>query len=162
MTAKDLLNITFDNLISKIQANIGLNQFVLERSKFEGWLKVELIDTLCKNQIVAKPEVNRIDVSFKNTAIELKTINTNYRLDNVANKTRPITKNINGVLKDIWDLKKQPIENKFVIFIVFPLDAQSKKWKIHLEKIRLELKELVWKDFHFENGVPSTIYVGKV
>ena len=48
MTAKELLNLTANDLVNKISSSIGLNQFIIERAKFEGWLKVELIDTLLK------------------------------------------------------------------------------------------------------------------
>lgn len=162
MTAKVLLDLTANELIDKIKANNGLCQFAIERSKFEGWLKVELIDTLLKNKIVAKPEIDKIDVSFQNTAIELKTINTNYRFDYVKNKARPITKNIKGILKDISDLKGKKIKNRFVIFIVFPVEVQMLKWTFHINKIEKELSELTFKEFEFNNRIPALIYYGKI
>lgn len=162
MKAEELKEATVNDLIKKINNNIGLNQFAIERSKFEGWLKVELIDSLMKNQIIAKPEVSRVDVSFENTAIELKTINTNYRFDNVKNKTRPITKNIDGILKDITDLKKNEVENRFVVFIVFPVDFSKPEWLFHLKKVEDKLLELTFKEFEFNNGIPAIIYYGKI
>jgi len=162
MTAKELLDITANGLIKKIKTNYGLCQFAIERSKFEGWLKVELIDTLLKNKIVAKPEVDRVDVSFQDTAIELKTINTNYRFDNVENKIRPITKNITGILKDISDLKRKEIKNRFVVFIVFPVEASKLEWTFHINKVEKELSELTFREFEFNNGIPSLIYYGKI
>ena len=162
MTAKELLNITANDLINKISSRIGLNQFIIERAKFEGWLKVELIDTLLKNDILALPEIDRIDISFHDTAIELKTINTNYRFLNVKNKRRPITKNINGIIKDISDLKSKMFKDKFVIFIVFPLELNIKKWEKHINKIENELSELTYKEFEFNNKIPALIYYGKI
>ncbi len=47
------------------------------------------------------PEENRIDVVADDYAIEIKTVNTNYRHPLVENRGRPIMKNIKGVLKDI-------------------------------------------------------------
>jgi len=162
MTAKELLNITANEMVEKIKTHNGLYQFAIERSKFEGWLKVELIDTLLKNKNHAKPEINRIDIKFKNAAIELKTINTNYKFDNVKNKRIPITKNINGVLKDISDLKGKEIENKFVVFIVFPVTEENPKWRVHINKVEKELSELTFKKFNFKDKIPALIYYGKI
>ena len=38
MTAKELLNITANEMVEKIKTHNGLYQFAIERSKFEGWL----------------------------------------------------------------------------------------------------------------------------
>jgi len=162
MTAKNLLELTADDLIRKITNNKGLSIFAAERSKFEGWFKVELIDTLLKNEKKAKPEIDLIDIVFKDTAIELKTINTNYRFDDVKDKHRPITKNINSVLKDISDLEKKELKNKFVVFIVFPLSLDEAKWNQHISKIENKLTELVCEKFKFNKGIPAAIYYGKV
>ena len=162
MTAKELLDITADDLIKKISSKAGLNQFIIERAKFEGWLKVELVDTLVNNGIIARPEINRIDISTKNTAIELKTINTNYRFQKVKNKTKPITKNIDGVLKDISDLKGKNFQNKFVVFIVFPIELKQKEWEEHIAKIENILSEISYKEFRFNNNIPALIYYGKI
>ena len=162
MTAEQLLNITANDLINKISSNIGLNQFIIERAKFEGWLKVELIDTLLKTNILAWPEIDRIDIVFQDTAIELKTINTNYRFLGIKNKNRPISTNIKSIIKDIINLKNKSIKNKFVIFIVFPLKLSTKKWEKHIKKIENELSELTYKEFKFNNNVPAIIYYGKI
>ena len=164
MTTKELLKLTADDLIKRIKSNVGLNQFIIERAKFEGWLKVELIDILLKKHLLALPEIDRIDITFKNTAIELKTINTNYRFSKVKNKNRPITKNINGILKDIKKLKNKRFKDKFVIFIVFPLELNIniKKWEPHINKINKELSELTYKEFRFNNNIPALLYYGKI
>ena len=102
MEVQDLIDRTADELIQRIQASKGLGVFAKRRAKFEGWLKVELIDILCKNGVDGVvPEAGRIDVSFDDVAIELKTVNTNYRDGIAENLVRPITKNIRGVIKDI-------------------------------------------------------------
>ncbi len=163
MTATELLNITSEIIIDKIKNHKGLNEFVVERSKFEGWLKVEFVEALIKNGIKAKPEIDRIDISFNKTAIELKTINTNYRYNKIKNKTRPITINIKSIKNDIKKLKgNNNFDNKFVVFIVFPLETEQKEWISHLTKIKNELFELVFKEFKFNNGAPGVIYYGKI
>jgi hypothetical protein len=162
MKAQALLNIVSPLLLDRIENHIGLNQCVVERSKFEGWLKVEIIDVLQRHNYNAKPEIDRIDISFDDTAIELKTINTNYRFDNVVNKTRPITKNIQGIIHDIDELKKKEIENRFILFVVFPIKMEQKEWGFHIEKIKNELCELTLTEFKFNNGIPGALYCGKI
>ena len=162
MTATELLNITSEIIIDKIKNHKGLNEFVVERSKFEGWLKVEFVEALIKNGIKAKPEIDRIDISFNKTAIELKTINTNYRYNKIKNKTRPITINIKSIKNDIKKLKGNNNFDNNVVFIVFPLETEQKEWISHLTKIKNELFELVFKEFKFNNGAPGVIYYGKI
>ncbi len=95
------------SFIGKIQSHKGLEFFASNRNKFEGWMKVELCETLANSSNNIKPEKDRIDIVINdNFAIELKTINTNYRTENVKNKIRPITKNIDSVCSDIDKLKK--------------------------------------------------------
>ena len=96
MEFEDLTNLIFSEIKPKLGNNQGLSLFAKERAKFEGWLKVELCDSLSKYFGDVAPERNRIDITFGNWAIELKTINTNIRYENVKNKTRPITKNTRG------------------------------------------------------------------
>src|SRR6267142_7167140 len=97
MTAQELFDLNIDDIVDRIQNSHGLTKFAHRRAKFEGWLKVEIIDILAKKGKNALPEIGRIDVSFDTVGIELKTVNTNIRYPNVINTTRPITKNIDGV-----------------------------------------------------------------
>ena len=75
-----LQEILFVNLKNILENHEGVSIFASNRSKFEGWLKVELIQIL-KNHNYGDvlPEKDRIDVTFGNWALELKTCNTNYR-----------------------------------------------------------------------------------
>ena len=84
--------ILFNELKPRLESNKGLAIFAKERAKFEGWLKVELIEILSNYFDDITPENNRIDITFEDWAIELKTVNTNIRYKNVINKQRPITK----------------------------------------------------------------------
>jgi len=92
MTFQELWNILEKEIPNKISQHNGLNFFIKNRAKFEGWFKVELCDILSKYTNNITPEKDRIDVVFDDWALELKTSNTNYRYENVKNKTRPITK----------------------------------------------------------------------
>lgn len=156
-----LTKIIQSDLIMLLSQNKGLNQFAKYRSKFEGWLKVELVKILNENRLEAIPEKDRIDITIKEEwAIELKTVNTNYRYLNVENKTRPITKNISSILKDIEKLKYNKFKNKAIIFITFPVEHSFPYWKMHLKKIEKELNEIKFKQFFFENEIPGVLYIG--
>lgn len=162
MEFEELSKLIFTMLKPKLENNKGLSVFARGRSKFEGWLKVELCDSLYKYFDDVIPEKGRIDITFANWAIELKTVNTNYRVENVEKKTRPITKNIKEVIKDIENLKSFCSFNSAVLFIVFPFKHDKKEWKDHLQKILLLLKELKHQEFKFENGIPGIIYFGLI
>lgn len=123
-TFEKLAKIIFKEITPKLENNIGVAIFAKERAKFEGWLKVELCESLSKRltSTTIIPEKDRIDITFDGWAIELKTVNTNYRYKNVENKTRPITKNIQGVIDDIDKLQStQNYIKKAILFVVFPV-----------------------------------------
>src|SRR6266700_5182540 len=88
-----------------------------QRAKFEGWLKFELA---AYAQLKGAAEVtveaatddssgSRHDLTFYYGAercnVELKTCNTNWRMKGVLVKTRPITKNVAGTIKDAGKLQ---------------------------------------------------------
>ena len=163
MTFNELWEILKIEIPFKITNNLGLNHFITNRSKFEGWLKVETIEILSKYSNDIYPEKNRIDVVLENWAIELKTSNTNYRYEGVINKSRPTTKNIKSIIKDIDDLKSNNnYENKAVLFIIFPLTLNKTGWNTHISQIESNLKELRYHEFSFNNGVKSVLYFGLV
>ncbi|MCZ6655547.1 MAG: hypothetical protein O7D91_21270 [Planctomycetota bacterium] len=87
------------------------------RAKFEHWLKFELAAALANKDGIScvqpeKPYLKkgRSDVAFETKAgeccVELKTSNTNWRVEGVVSKTRPITKNISGIIDDIEKLRR--------------------------------------------------------
>lgn len=86
MEFEDLANLIFGEIKPKLENNQGLSIFAKKRAKFEGWLKVELCDSLSKHFKDVAPEKNRIDVTFENWAIELKTVNTNSSHEKVEKK----------------------------------------------------------------------------
>ncbi|HMN18459.1 MAG TPA: hypothetical protein PKD03_12660 [Ignavibacteriaceae bacterium] len=162
MTTQELFDLTADNIVTRIQNSVGLTKFAHRRAKFEGWLKVELIDILVQKRRNALPEIGRIDVSFDTVGIELKTLNTNFRYSNVINSTRPITRNINGVNEDIENLRATNFIDKFVVFVVFPVTHDYVRWQIHLERITNNLKNYLYRQFYFGDNIPGVIYYGKV
>ncbi len=165
MNFQELWNILEKEVPPKINSNNGLNFFVKNRAKFEGWFKVELCDILSKYTDNITPEKDRIDIIFDDWALELKTSNTNYRYENIKNKTRPITKNIDGIIKDIENLKNNnTYQKKAIVFIVFPLSLSKSKdyWEQHISKIRNGLQELKEKEFKFNNGSDAVLYCGLI
>ena len=162
MEFEDLAKLSFDELKPKLENNQGLSIFAKERAKFEGWLKVELCDSLSKYFKEIVPERNRIDVTFENWAIELKTVNTNIRYKNVKNKTRPITKNTQGVINDIEKLKSTDYTNKAILFIVFPITHDNEDWQVQLQRISTLLREMKHVNFNFKDGIPGVVYFGSI
>jgi hypothetical protein len=165
MTFEKLWNILEKEVPNKIKQHDGLNFFIKNRAKFEGWFKVELCDILSKQTKNIIPEKDRIDIVFDDWALELKTINTNYRYPNIENRTRPITKNIKGIIKDIDCLMENDIySKKSVIFIAFPLSlsTHSKYWKEHIIKIEKKLKRLEYTELNFSNGSAAVLYCGLI
>jgi hypothetical protein len=163
MEFEALANTIFEELKPKLENNDGLAIFAKNRAKFEGWLKVELCGSLSKyfGDIVPEhdtPLKKKIDIVFKNWAVQLKTVNTNYRYRGVEIKTRPITMNIQGVIEDIGILKSTDYENEAILFLAFPVTHDNEYWQDHYQKIRTYSKDIRHSSFYFNNGVPGVIY----
>ncbi len=160
----DIWNIVVEDFIPKLESHKGLEFFVINKSKFEGWMKVELCDSLTALSNDITPEKDRIDIVIDDFAIELKTSNTNYKTDKVLPKTKPITKNVNSIINDIKVLKKNTkYRKKSVMFIIFPLPKESENnWSHHYYKIYSELNAVFSEEFYFINGVRGMIYFGLI
>ena len=172
-TFNDLANIIFNGIIPKLKDNDGLVVFVKNRAKFERWLQVELCGILSYHFPTVIPEKDNIDIVLeeknddvvKDWAIELKTVNTSYGFNEVENKTRPITQNIEGIIEDIKKLRSTNYTNKAILFVVFPVTHNHKYWKKHLAKIDNELnggRNTMLEEFKFKNKSPGVIYFGLV
>lgn len=77
-------------------------------------------------------------------------------------KTRPITSNIQGILKDISKLRNSGYNKEMIIFIVFPLERKNSYWqKHHIIKIRnkIDKDNLFYREFEFKSKVPGVIYI---
>lgn len=163
MNFRELANFIFKKLEPILENHLGLFIFAKERAKFEGWLKVELCNIISKKYKNVVPENKRVDITFSDWAIELKTVNTNYRYKDVKNKTRPITLNINNILEDIQKLKKSKFKNKGILFIVFPLSLViHKRWLKHLNRIKEKISDIKFCSIHFKNKISAVIYFGKI
>ncbi len=158
MDLTEFKSIINDDLLKKIKQSYGLAVFANKRSRFEGWLKVELVNILIQKGKNAFPEVDRVDIVFDDIlGIELKTINTNYNFNG-----KPITDNVNSIIKDINKLDNSNLKHKFIIFIVFPIYHNHKLWQKHLNKITKNKSEYYYSEFKFKNIATGVIYYLKV
>lgn len=177
ITTDKIWECIYQKFIPKLSENIGLKYFVKNRSKFEGWMQVELCETLSSlsNKITPEktrnspndnsiPEKLRIDLVIDDYALELKTSNTSYEAEDVESKTRPITSNIDSIINDIKKLKRTTYTKKAIIFVVFPLPNNSElKWNNHIEKIENVLnRKLRCYKFKFGNKIDARIYLGEI
>ncbi len=162
MNFQKLVKIIFDEIKPKLEKHAGLSIFAKERAKFEGWFKVEVCESLLKYFKNVVPEHQRVDISFKDWGIELKTINTNINYEGVEKKTRPITKNTQGIIEDIEKLKKLNFKKKGVLFIVFPIEEYNKNWKVQFQRIRKQLTAIKSCPFSFKGNIPGVIYFGLI
>jgi len=109
------------------------------RSKFEGWLKFEILRNLHKKGLVVTPEGERFDILINyigiKYAIELKTVNMNYRISGIESKRKPVTKNFKSIEKDIEKIENSAVPGK-VIFIIFPIPAGDESFKKFIEKVQ--------------------------
>jgi CCR4-NOT transcriptional regulation complex NOT5 subunit len=164
---KQVLETILDDLKTKLENSKGIDVFVKKRAKFEGWLKVEIVNILC-NRIPDKtdkiiPEKYHVDIVFDDSALELKTVNTSYRRKGVENKIRPLTFNIDQLTADIKKLRylqKGDIKNKAVLFVVFPLPENSiEEFEAkHLTKLSVEKQDIMYRQFNTISGITNRIY----
>jgi YesN/AraC family two-component response regulator len=180
---KQALETILDDLKTKLKSNRGIQVFVENRDKFEGWVKVEIVDILynkiTKNIVPEVPDSNKnitseknknyqhVDIVFNNdSALELKTINTNYRHDKVKNKIRPISYNIKQLKADIEklrDLQDENIKNKAILFVVFPLPKKDvekfeNRYLKQLKELGINEQDILYKEFTTNSDVPNRIY----
>lgn len=126
-----------------------------QRAKFEGWLKFELADAARRNgatNIRFEPTLTsgRADLSFdlKGVAcvVELKTPNTNYRMEGALNRTRPITKNIASIIADAQKLAR--CGGGVIAFILFPLKTGDDAWLTYLARLSEGVGQMLSTDEH--------------
>ena len=114
-----------------------------QKAKFEGWLKFELalkLQQIGMNSVQvetkAKYERSRTDITFWDKyeyyRIELKTPNTNWKINGIAKTSRPITKNINSIIENAVKLNS---EDGIVAFVLFPIPLDDNSWVKYIDRI---------------------------
>ena len=154
-SARELISEIMKNLLS---GRVGvITPALVQRSKFEHWLKWELISTLFERGYKPRSEDNRHDVGFdysgKHYYVELKTANTNWRAEGIENKTRPITLNIKQICDDINKVAgiNSTSNRALVAFCLFPVplriyaDKFSDLYRKHIHRIEQRAMSLSGK-----------------
>ena len=159
----ELMQQAMPELLKRSVLDIPLKQ----RAKFEGWLKVELGAALRMRGLQVRLEHHYHDPSGKayhadlaltagktveEHLVMLKTVNTSFRFDTIEQHTRPITKNINGVIEDIDKLMSLPdTAIGYVLFVVFPVSSdrysRREQLKQHLDRIASQPVEFLAEEF---------------
>jgi len=131
---------------------------IKQRAKFEGWLKFMLVkcalDNNCEDIKVEESygTNKRADLSFKSGEskyyIELKTANTNSKIEGVREGGKPVTKNIASIINDARKLKEAKV-NGVVAFVFFPIPENDTRWKYHIKRIENELEVDLLSDGHY-------------
>ena len=161
MNFDELFEAISTSLAGIMKARKSIDIFASNRAKFEGWLKVEVIEILSKHTPNAVPEKDRIDITFDDWALELKTCNTNYRYRGVVNKSRPITMNVDGIIDDIKSLEKTRYRRRAVLFVAFPLEHSKGAWQQHYDKISSNAKQVRHLQSSTSSGIPLVIYMAE-
>lgn len=114
-----------------------------QRAKFEGWLKFELASLSAKTAqgVVLEPPLpsgaSRADLGVtiggRTWFIELKTANTNWRMAGVEDLSRPVTKNISGIVED--GEKMRAANGGIVGFVLFPIPTDDSRWTLYLCRV---------------------------
>lgn len=135
-----------------------------QRAKFEGWLKFELADKAQRegaSEVRVEPVLpgGRADLSFvlagERHIVELKTPNTNYRIEGVEALTRPITKNIASIVEDAEKLAR--CGGGVIAFILFPLRPKDRAWENYLLRIGQGIGRSLIVDEHVTRvAIPAT------
>ena len=132
-----------------------------QRAKFEGWLKFELASALYRSSGFEKIIIEdsyttngRSDISFEFDGakwfIEIKTANTNWRAENLENLTRPVTRNMDGIVEDIIVLReKSAPAHGLAVFCIFPVP--DRLWKNTREQLKYHLRRIEETGKLFEN-----------
>ena len=141
---------------------------IKQRAKFEGWLKLQLAHKLLEED--DKVEVERpyptngklhADIYAKNAFIELKTPNTNYRYEQCISCNRPITKNITSIIEDINKLRSIEENEKYIAFVIFPID-KKKKYLEYIQRVEKEGGVELFKQTIEINAIPLSVCTAKV
>jgi hypothetical protein len=156
-------------IVSILEDNAGLVFIAIkQRAKFEGWLKFQLAHKLLEED--GKVEVERpyptngklhADIYAKNAFIELKTPNTNYRYKQCISCNRPVTKNITSIIEDINKLRSIEDNEKYIAFVIFPID-QDKKYREYILRIENEGRVKLFEKTIKINDIPLSVCTAKV
>jgi len=165
MTYNELADLVFDGLQPVLAEHVGVQLYAMEREKFDGWLHVELCRIMVQHGLHPEPTDKLVDLVFGKWALDVRTINTNIPHDGCRAKGRPIKKEIDDLIKDIWKLtnpgKALAAPHRGVLLLAFPTTQENERWQsVHLSQIRSELTQLLYREFEFKGNIPGVLYLG--
>ncbi len=166
MDLNELSKLASVGLKPVLESHAGLGVLASERARFEGWLKVEFCRVLTQHGILPETESSRYDVAFDKWAVELRTVITNLRHNQVRDVKLSTRKNVETLIKDIWKLtnpgRAVGYSHRAIMFVVFPLTPDEDSWQDnHLKQISSELIHLESMSFQFVGGIPGMLYLGQ-
>jgi len=147
---------TTEKLLKKNRKLIA--RLVWERSRFEGWLQLEILNSLMGE--LPKLEIERSfplsqercdfwiqETRKKESWLELKLCVTNYCSEFAdSHKSRPITTQVSDIVRDAEKLARiAPIHRRSVLILAYPLPedySQHFAWIEHLSRIQSAGKKL--------------------
>ena len=97
----------------------------------------------------------------KNAFIELKTPNTNYRYKQCISCNRPVTKNITSIIEDINKLRSIEDNEKYIAFVIFPIDQDEKKYREYILRIENEGRVKLFEKTIKINDIPLSVCTAK-
>jgi hypothetical protein len=138
-----IINNAISDILSKNKDLLRIP--IRQKAKFEGWLKFELahyLDKIGMESIEVESKVyhrrDRTDITFMHNehfySVELKTPNTNWKINGVNDSGRPITKNIQSVIDDA---KKLNSTQGIVAFVLFPIPIGDNRWIDYIDRITI-------------------------
>jgi len=123
-----------------------------QRAKFEGWLKFELASALARQQgfrqVILEDgyaDGGRSDISYcfegVKWQVEMKTANTNWREEGLEALTRPVTRNMDGIIEDVLVLRRKSAPARGIaVFCIFPVPERL--WKNTREQLNFHLRRI--------------------
>ncbi len=147
------------SIIPKIEKHRGIESYTNQRSRFEGWLQVEivgLLKTIMNNENVIPEKHNDVDIVVGDWAIELKvlTSETNNQVPtNICDLKRSIEK------REL--IKNSKLNNNVIILIVYPKIINNSTYDNHINEIKMYFEKFEQIEIHFNELLKGVLYIGK-
>ncbi len=125
-----------------------IQETACQRNHFEYWLQAQVASCLkaLKEEGLIEElerEKERVDIWFRDGGdeywLEIKMVVTNYSVSGIPNKSKPITQQIGGCVKDARDLlarRGQGVSMLLLFSYPLPTGQQPEQWDRHLGRIR--------------------------
>jgi len=159
MNFSDIANLVENKLIPKFVIHEGIKSYFEQKSRFEGWLQVEitgLLKTFFSDNVIPEKHKN-IDIVVGNWGIELKVFasDTKYKVPD------KICKFMNSI-KNKDQINKSKLINNVIIFIVFPKIINNITFNNHLEIIEKHCSKFKKIEININESLNGMLYIGEL